>query len=321
MELAFPHRVEYRDGTASIEEIIANLKAQKKLLEEGVRVLEAALPNLNVETIHIRVVQVAAGSLITELIILLYGAYQQEIESKVVGGIEEMFGTDIPEEYEALITLAALAVVYFVARYAYDAVRQKKQDRPASTHIEGDYNTVINVISDKINIPATLVDGAVHHAVSSRRRSLIKSVTNFLRPREDGRISPIEVRGVGALSPETLAEYPNDAELSEIDDSRNIDLPNVLLDIRAVDRDNNNTGWAAIVRGDKRFKKRLPMDLYPTIDAKDLAKRELVTGDVIVEGERKPDGSFKAKRIHLIAVKEEGDNEGSLESPPDAKPM
>lgn len=312
MELAFPHRVEYRDGTASIEEIIANLKAQKKLLEEGVRVLEAALPNLNVEKIHIRVVQVAAGSLITELIILLYGAYQQEIESKVVGGIEEMFGTDIPEEYEALITLAALAVVYFVARYAYDAVRQKKQDRPASIHIDGDYNTVINVIADKINVPASVVEGAVHDAVpSSRRRSLIKSVTKFLRPREDGRISPVEIKGVGELSLDTLAEYPSDAELSEIDDSKNIDLPNVVLDIRAVDRDKTNTGWAAIVVGDKRFNQRLPMNLHPTIDAEDLAKQERITGDIIMEGERRADGSFKAKRIHLIAVKE--DIEGEAE--------
>jgi len=312
MELAFPHRVEYRDGTASIEEIIANLKAQKKLLEEGVRVLEAALPNLNVETIHIRVVQVAAGSLITELIILLYGAYQQEIENRVIGGIEQMFGTDIPEEYEALITLAALAVVYFVARYAYDAVRQKKQDRPASIHIDGDYNTVINVIADKINVPASVVEGAVHDAVpSSRRRSLIKSVTKFLRPREDGRISPVEIKGVGELSLDTLAEYPSDAELSEIDDSKNIDLPNVVLDIRAVDRDKTNTGWAAIVVGDKRFNQRLPMNLHPTIDAEDLAKQERITGDIIMEGERRADGSFKAKRIHLIAVKE--DIEGEAE--------
>lgn len=306
MELAFPHRVDYRDGTASIDEIIENLKAQKRLLEEGVKVLELSLPDLNIEAMHIRVVQVASGSLITEFLILLYGAYQEDIQANVIGGIEAMFGTDIPPEYEALVTLVTLAVVYFIARYAYDAVRQKKQDRPASTHIEGDYNTVINIISDKINVPASVVESAVHDAVpASRRRSLIKSVTKFLRPREDGRTSPVEVKGVGEISPETLEEYPSDSELAEIDDSKNIDVPNAVLDIRAVDRDKNNTGWAAVIIGDKRFKKRLPMDLYPTINAETLAKKERVTGDLIIEGERKSDGTFRPKRIHLLSVKDD----------------
>lgn len=307
MELAFPHRVDYRDGTASIDEIIENLKAQKRLLEEGVKVLELSLPDLNIEAMHIRVVQVASGSLITEFLILLYGAYQEDIQQNVIGGIEAMFGTDIPPEYEALVTLVTLAVVYFIARYAYDAVRQKKQDRPASTHIDGDYNTVINIISDKINVPASVVESAVHDAVpASRRRSLIKSVTKFLRPREDGQTSPVEVKGVGEISQATLEEYPSDSELAEIDDSKNIDVPNAVLDIRAVDRDKNNTGWAAVIVGDKRFKKRLPMDLYPTINAEALAKKERVTGDLIIEGERKPDGSFRPKRIHLLSVKDEG---------------
>lgn len=306
MELAFPHRVDYRDGTASIDEIIENLKAQKRLLEEGVKVLELSLPDLNIEAMHIRVVQVASGSLITEFLILLYGAYQEDIQANVIGGIEAMFGTDIPPEYEALVTLVTLAVVYFIARYAYDAVRHKKQDRPASTHIEGDYNTVINIISDKINVPASVVESAVHDAVpASRRRSLIKSVTKFLRPREDGRTSPVEVKGVGEIATETLEEYPSDSELAEIDDSKNIDVPNAVLDIRAVDRDKNNTGWAAVIIGDKRFKKRLPMDLYPTINAETLAKKERVTGDLIIEGERKSDGSFRPKRIHLLSVKGE----------------
>lgn len=305
MELAFPHRVEYRDGTASIDEIIENLKAQKRLLEEGVRLLEHAIPNMDVDAIQIRIVQVAAGSLITDFLVLVYGAYQKDIEATVVGGIEEMFGTDIPPQYEALVTLATLAVTYFVARYAYDAVRRKKPERPASTHIQGDYNTVINIIADKTNIPGSSIEGALHDSIPvARRRSLIKSVTSFLRPREDGRISPVDVKGVGYINPETIAEYPTDAELAEIDDSKNIDIPGATLDIRAVDRDKTNTGWAAVLVGDKRFKRRLPMDLYPTINAEALAKKERVTGDVIIEGERKSDGSFKAKRIHLISVKD-----------------
>lgn len=303
MELVFPHRVAYRNGTASIDEAIENLKAQKRLLEEGVRFLDIAVPNMTVESVRIRVVSVASGSLVSDLVVILVTTYQAELEDKIVGGIEAMFGVDVPQEYEALVTLSTLAVTYFVARYAYDAVRAKKQDRPASTHIEGDYNTIVNVIADKINVPASSVESALHEAVpQGRRRSLIKSVTKFLKPREDGVISPVEVGGVGEISPETIAEYPSDSDLAEIDESRNVDIPGALLNIRAVDRDKNNTGWAAVIVGDKRFKKRLQMDLYPTVDASALAKLERVKADITVEGDRKPDGSFVGKRIHLLKV-------------------
>ncbi|RUM95600.1 hypothetical protein EET67_22485 [Pseudaminobacter arsenicus] len=303
MELVFPHRISYRDGTASIDEAIENLKAQKRLLEEGVRFLDLAVPNMTVESVRIRVVSVASGSLVSDLAVILVTTYQEDLEGKIVGGIEAVFGVDIPAEYEALVTLSALAVTYLVARYAYDAVRSKKPDRPASTHIEGDYNTVVNVISDKINLPTSSVENALNEAIpQGRRRSLIKSVTKFLKPREDGVISPVTVGGVGEISPETLKEYPSDSELAEIDESRNVDLPSALLDIRATDRDKNTTGWAAVIIGDKRFKKRMQMDLYPTVDAAALAKKERVKADVTVEGDRRADGSFVGKRIHLLKV-------------------
>ena len=56
--------------------------------------------------------------------------------------------TDMPEqiwvEYEGLVTLAALAVTYVVARYAYDRVaRSKGQSPSAAPTISGDNNIVI----------------------------------------------------------------------------------------------------------------------------------------------------------------------------------
>jgi hypothetical protein len=305
MELTFPHRVNYRDGTSSIDEIIENLKAQKRLLEQGTRVLDAAIPGLVVENVKVKVVTVAAGSLLTELVVLIYTSYQDDVQDTIVGGIEGLLSVDIPPEYEALVTLLSLAVVYFVARYAYDKVRERKGDRPPSVHIEGDYNTVINVVADKLSVPASRIEHALHDAVPvARRRSLIGSVRRFLKPREDGRISPVEVTGFGVLNEAGIAEYPSDSELSEIDESRNLDIPEATLDIRATDKDRSKTGWAAVIVGDSRFNKRLPMDLYPTVDAEALAKMERVTGDIVVEGERNFQGAFKPKRIHLLNVKE-----------------
>jgi len=301
MERKFPHRVEYEHGTASIEEVIENLRAQKKLLEEGVKFLDAALKNFKVDDVNIKVVKTGSGSLLSDILVVVYGEYQADIQDSIVGGIEELFGADVPAEYETLVTLTTLAVTYFIARYAYDAVRAKRQDRPASVRIEGDYHSTLNIIAERLQLPTSDVESALHESVPvTKRRQLIKSVTKFLRPREDGRPTPIKIEGYGNVSPGFLEEYPQDAELREIDDSRNIDVPRATLDIRATDKDRNNTGWAAVIVGDKRFKGRRPMDLYPTVDARALAKLDRVVGDIVVEGERRADGSFRAKRIHLL---------------------
>ena len=65
-----------------------------------------------------------------------------------------MFGIDIPADLEPLVTLGTLAVGYWVARFAYEKVRGGPKDVQPATRIEGDYNTVINLIGSKLECAA-----------------------------------------------------------------------------------------------------------------------------------------------------------------------
>jgi hypothetical protein len=309
MQWEFPHRIEYEADAQSIDDVIATLVAQKRLIEEGASVV-CALSGIDLERVDIRVSKVVSGSLTNEFWVQLYGSYQAELEEKIIGGYEHMLGVDIPEGWEPIVTLGSLAVTYWVAKFAYDSVRNRKKDRPASTHIEGDYNVVINTIASKMHISPEKVEGVLEGQLpSSKRRALIRSVTNFLNParRESG--TKIKVDGAEDIGPQTIREYPSDAELAEIDDRKNLDLPGAIIEIRATDKDRSKTGWAAKIVGDRRFKRRMSMDLYPTIDAEKLAKLDKVRGDLILEGDKQDDGSFKAKRIHLLNFEELGDDD------------
>ncbi len=297
----FPHQIRYIDCNLTLDEAIDNLRAQKRLIEQGVNVLTRTVPGMDVTDVTIRVVQVSAGSFTTEFVVQLYSSYQDNIEDAVTKGVEGLFGVDIPEDMEPLVTLAALAVTYFVARFAYDAIRSRKKDRSASTHIEGDYNTVLNIMADKLNISQSAIEDALQDTVTPpKRRSLIGSVTRFFRPEHSGKNGPINVKGFGDIKRETIGEYPTDAELSEIDETRNIDIPEATIDIRATDRDRFKKGWAAVLVGHSEFKKRMPMDIYPTVDVENLSHYDTIVGDVIVEGETSPQGKFRPKIIHLI---------------------
>jgi len=76
--------------------VIASLAAQKVLVEEGINFLTELDPDFTLDKVTIRVDSLVTGSLFWDLLVEVYGAYQTEIEEKVVGSLEEMFGVNVP---------------------------------------------------------------------------------------------------------------------------------------------------------------------------------------------------------------------------------
>ena len=125
-----------------------------------------------------------------------------------------------------------------------------------------------------------------------------------MRPSKKDISAKIELRNAPDIEAETLAEFPNDADLNGVDDSTVIDLEGAVIDIRGTDRDKINSGWGAVIISDERFPKRLPMDLYPTVDPERLAKFQKVEANLSIECERRPDNTLRPRRIHLLSFDE-----------------
>lgn len=305
----FQHSGKYTSNAFTIDEVVASLSAQKVLLEEGVNFLAEIDPDFTLDKVMVRVVTIETGSLIWDLLVEVYGEYQTDIEEKIVGGLEEMFGVDVPTEYEAVVTLAALAVTYVVARYAYDRVARSKGDRSsAAPTINGDNNVVIQQISSVVGQDPQFIEKALERSLPpAKRKTLIPKVADFLRPAKKDSNAKIELKSAPDIQPAALAEFPSDADLKNVDDSAVIDVEGASIDIRGTDRDKINSGWGAIILGDDRFKKRLPMDLYPTVNPEELARYQNVTANLAVECERTADNKLKPKRIHLLSFEAPND--------------
>ena len=303
MKTVFKHSGKYTAETFSIDEVIASLSAQKTLIEEGVNFLAELDSDFDLDKVTVRVESIKTGTLGWDLLIEVYGKYQTNIESRVTGSLEEMFGVDIPAEYEGVVTLATLAVTYVVARYAYDRVaRARGETSSAAPIITGDNNVVIQQISSIVGQDPLFIEKALERSLPpSKRKSLIPKVADFLRPSKKDKSAKIEIQNAPDIEPQALAEFPSDAELKAVDDSTIIDIEGATLDIRGTDRDKINTGWGAIVMNDERFPKRLPMDLYPTVNPEELAKHQQVKANLAIECERRPDRSLRPKRIHLLS--------------------
>ncbi len=310
MKTVFKHSGRYTSDAFTIEEVIASLSAQKSLLEESVNFLAELDPDFTLDKVTVRVDSLETGSLIWDLAVEVYGQYQTQIEERVAGSLEEMFGVDIPEQYEGLVTLGALAVTYVVARYAYERVARSKGDKSsAAPVITGDNNVVIQQISSVVGQDPQFIEKALERSLPpKKRKQLIPKVADFLRPAKKDRTAKIELENAPDIGPPMLSEFPSDADLKNVDDSTIIDLEGARIDIRGTDRDKINTGWGAVILNDDRFTKRMPMDLYPTVNPEDLAKHQEVTANLAIECERRPDNSLKSKRIHLLSFEEPEDD-------------
>uniref|UniRef100_A0A2A3K134 Uncharacterized protein n=1 Tax=Alloyangia mangrovi TaxID=1779329 RepID=A0A2A3K134_9RHOB len=272
------------------------------MLEEGLKILSELDENFRYDSSKIRVESITTSSLAWDLLVEVYGKYQTQIEDKVAGSIEEMFGVDIPQEYEGLVTLLALGATYMVARYGYERVTRSKESNAPSIHIHGENNVVIQQIGAIVGVDEHQVEKALERSLPpARRRALIPKVADFLRPARKCPGESIEMRNAPDISSDVLQEFPNDADLEAVDDSENVELEFARLDLRGTDRDRHKQGWGAAIVGDDRFPKRLPMDLYPTVDPDKLANHRSVIANLVVECNRGADGALRPKRIHLLS--------------------
>ena len=303
---AITHRVEYSAKIVPLELVIESLQAQLRLLNEGVAVMARSAPGSEYRIVSIQVNSIETGSLIIDLLIESYRIYQHTIDGKVVGGVESLLGVDVPKEYEALVTLLMLGVTFYVSRWVYDAVRRKKKDfDQPPTYIQGDYNKVINIIAERLVITPEAVESLMADTIPPHRmKQLVRPVANFFRPAKREANSTITVPGV-TVGPESIAEFPSDADLEGIAETEIVNLPDTLIQIRATDRDRSKQGWAAKIIGRPDFAdRRLAMDLYPTVDADALAAMDQVRADLAIEMTRGADGALRAKKIHLLAFRE-----------------
>ncbi len=280
------------------------MEAQKELIEAGLRFLSEFDPNFRFDSAQIRVKSITTGTLGWDLLVEIYAEYQAQIEGQVIGNLEEVFDVDIPQQYEGLVTLAALAVTYVVARYAYDRVARQSGSSVPSVHISGENNIVVQQLAGTLDAAPEIVERALERSLPpAERKRLIARVADFLRPSKKDAGQSIQLVGAPDIPATVLQEFPSDAALASVDDSVNIDVAGAMLNIRGLDRDKHKQGWHAAVVGDDRFPKRLPMDLYPTVDPEELANYQTVVADLVIECEKISGGGQRPKRIHLLSFR------------------
>lgn len=302
MQIVLPHKVEYLvEGTVSVEDVIGTLQAQQRLIADFGDLLETVLDGITVEKVELRVRSIKSGSLTEAFFVALFLAYQTELQDEIPAMIESLLGVAISDEYDTLVTVGVLVLIYYGANYAYKRLTDHLGSERLAAALN-DFTAELAHLSGK-SVPEVKRLIEAHLAKKGRMKELAKASIKFFRPSRNQANDPIRV-GDREIAADIVKEVPNQVDLKALDtDDHSVPVYGTRIELRAKDHDNDGSGWGGIVR--TISEKRRPVRLYPNVSKDVLWENDTVWADVLVTYRTKPDGGQEPIRYHIMRVLDE----------------
>ncbi|KGE77657.1 hypothetical protein FP66_08490 [Halomonas salina] len=256
----------------AIKDVADSLLAMEKLAKR-LPIMLSQLSGVDIDRYELSVQRIESGSLIEALGMLVFLSTPEQRDALIK--FLETHPMGKPLKY-GLLTMLVLLLISDSYKLLTDFT---KDDAPS---IQGNHNTIINLTADQIDVPQETLEDALAYATGGNRKELVRAAMGVTKPIADHSNASLHVGDAGsnvAIPAEAMAEVPFDANLN----AQEHDLPsqNVLLQIRALDRDKTDSGWWGVlpsVVGDKRLK----IYFEDGVDIRAIAFRPEVHADVTV---------------------------------------
>ena len=212
--------------------------------------------------------------------------------------LEDMFKVTISEQYDSIVTLVFMIVLFYGASFAKDAaLRAIENHKPRKMLGELTDQLCAETGKTKDEIEAIL---EARFAKPSAIKRLVGQSKKFFLPSHRDQNAPILIDRKG-VDQETVRDVPytsaNDKD-SDFDKYKPMD--NVELEIHATDRDKSATGWAAVAP--TISERRLKVKLIDPVSPDQIWGRDNVSADIVVVSKLTSDG-YQPFEIHLIALR------------------
>lgn len=310
MQRAFNHEITFQGANSlTIQEIADSLVANEQIVLHVGQVLEELFKGLKVEKVSVQFRSVSVNSPLKEtLVIAIISVFQPQINEVTKQIVKDITGIEMSDGYAAIVTVLFFVVLIYGIDWAYKRFKTPKDDgkraETPSLAINGSYNSVLQIGGSLIGLPPEKIAEAVEAAIKPQQKDgLAKKALKFIRPAKSNPGASIEGGGV-VFPAEAIADAPSDAEMEMVDEEEDqIPYQNCRVEIHATDRDSKKSGWAAHLPG--IYEKRIKMQLYPTVDPKELFGKTSLRGDVILVSKRLDSGAWQPYLLHLIKVNED----------------
>ena len=272
------------DQQNDVISMVAVVRVDTKLVDHFERVLAP------VSDVDERVIQRRA---VASIVV----ATQEDLIDGVSALANDVFGVEVAPQYETLLTLVVLVVLFYGVALAKDIVSGMVLDGAAKRKFDlliGDLACSSGKSPDDIR---KVLDA--RYAKPGPVKSLVKASVDFFLPsmREGNRAVMMDH---DRIEPEIVGEIPFAQDVSEDKDFKKFDpMKAVPLSLHAQDIDKSTTGWAAIPEG--VTEKRLRLKLIHPVVPDQLWGKSKVTGDIVLISKLTAKG-YQPDEIHLTSV-------------------
>lgn len=304
-EIRLPLTIVYEtEGVTPVSEVIAAFHAANEVSKDVVSLLPSLFEGLKIEASSLNVRSLTQESPLREYFLLaLIVAFQDGLKAEVPPMIEDLFNVRISEDYDTLVTVIFMIVVFYGASIAIDGVKKAfTQSLPKAKLDE-----LIQTLAVETGRPAqdirAIVEAKFEKPAATTR--LLAQVGQFFVPSQKAKNSPVRFdRDV--IPTETIREIPysGSGEEAKQDFSRYRPHRGVVLDLHAQDRDKAATGWAAVAPSISP--ERLKVRVIDPVKPSDLWQRDRVKADVVVVEKLTANG-YQPVEIQITALSQDGD--------------
>ncbi|EAM8424818.1 hypothetical protein SFE98_004312 [Salmonella enterica] len=293
LSLTFTENIYYSTKEpVSIKDVITSLQGWEAIVKQSEGVLQE-LTGANILDISVHVARLEAGSLYEDIVIKLLFGSQEEMD-KFLAGAHAKLGNG--KMRNALVGAVVIGLV------GYGLVLATKAMAPNNTsHFEANNNTIINIGAGEANISPDRLQAIIESTVTNKKTLAKSSIKTLAPARADEGSTMVIGAGGGAVTipAETIKKAPTEVVFTP--ESYTQDHFDVDVEIRALDLDNPEKGWAAVIPG--LIDRRVNMVLGPNVKPSDFAGKFAVRADITITYQLKSsDKKYQPKEVFIKEI-------------------
>lgn len=272
LSLTFTENIYYSTkDPVSIKDVIASLQGWEAIVKQSEGVLQE-LTGASILDISVHVERLEAGSLYEDIVIKLIFGSQDELD-KFLASAHAKLGNG--KMRNALVGAVVAGLV------GYGLVLASKAMAPNNTsHFEANNNVIINIGAGEANITPEHLQAVIESTVTNKKTLAKSSIKTLAPARSDEDATMVVGTGGGTVTipAETIRKAPTEVVFTA--ETYAQDHFDVDVEIRALDLDNAEKGWAAVIPG--LIDRRVSVVLGPNVKPADFAGKFAVRADISI---------------------------------------
>lgn len=278
MELTVHQQIYYSNKElVPIKDVAESLLALEAIIRQSPDVLEAMFPGTKIQSVEIYINELKSDSIWEDVVVKFIFGNQQKFD-EFIANVRERIGMDNIMNNPQL--LSSIILVMILSGGAYYLGKDKSASPQQKATIEANNNTIIQIGAGMIELNSEDFKALIDSAIKDKDK-LAKNAIKVVNPAKRDPEASITFNGNEELriNNESVKAMPR--SIQEPEDEEFIeDYKNIELEIRAIDLDSTKRGWAVVVPD--IHKKRVRLQLDPTVDPEDLLDKRKVNADVTV---------------------------------------